>query len=198
MILATLPLGWRLCIVLVRVSWRASRTVSLVAARSSPFPRCSHWACPRYRPTCRRPVGVVPSYLGSLRVFRAQLRPHVDSSSPWFRPCVLGTATGTALLLNGSPSTFRLVVPWLIGAGTILFASLARDHPLAGALGHDHAARRWALYVGIFAVSIYGGYFGAGLGILLLAVMALALPSRSTNSRACATRSHWSSTSSPR
>jgi uncharacterized membrane protein YfcA len=39
-----------------------------------------------------------------------------------------------------------------------------------------HRGRRWALYAGIFAVSIYGGYFGAGMGILLLAVMALALP----------------------
>jgi uncharacterized membrane protein YfcA len=32
------------------------------------------------------------------------------------------------------------------------------------------------LYIGVFLVSIYGGYFGAGLGILLLAVMAIALP----------------------
>ena len=37
----------------------------------------------------------------------------------------------------------------------------------------SHPARRWGLYVGIFFVAIYGGYFGAGMGILLLAVMAL-------------------------
>ncbi|HEY5304346.1 MAG TPA: sulfite exporter TauE/SafE family protein [Acidimicrobiales bacterium] len=39
-----------------------------------------------------------------------------------------------------------------------------------------HPGRRWFLYAGIFLVAVYGGYFGAGLGILLLAVMAIALP----------------------
>ena len=39
-----------------------------------------------------------------------------------------------------------------------------------------HPARRWSLHVGIFLAAIYGGYFGAGLGILLLAVMAVSLP----------------------
>jgi uncharacterized membrane protein YfcA len=41
---------------------------------------------------------------------------------------------------------------------------------------HTHGARRWALFAGIFLASVYGGYFGAGLGILLLAVMAVSLP----------------------
>jgi uncharacterized membrane protein YfcA len=40
--------------------------------------------------------------------------------------------------------------------------------------GH-HGTRRRALFIGIFFLSIYGGYFGAGLGILLLAVMGLTL-----------------------
>ena len=44
-------------------------------------------------------------------------------------------------------------------------------------IDHTHGARRWALYVGIFLSSIYGGYFGAGLGIVLLSVMAVSLPS---------------------
>jgi len=38
------------------------------------------------------------------------------------------------------------------------------------------AVRRRSLFVGIFIASMYGGYFGAGLGIVLLAVMALTLP----------------------
>jgi uncharacterized membrane protein YfcA len=41
---------------------------------------------------------------------------------------------------------------------------------------HSHPARKWSLHVGIFLVAVYGGYFGAGFGILLLAVMTLALP----------------------
>jgi uncharacterized membrane protein YfcA len=83
---------------------------------------------------------------------------------------------GTALLLEGSPSTFRAVVPWLIGGGTVLFAVSPYVTRSLAHVASDHRGRRWALYVGIFLVAIYGGYFGAGIGILLLAVLALALP----------------------
>ena len=40
---------------------------------------------------------------------------------------------------------------------------------------HDHPTRRALLQAGTFAIAVYGGYFGAGLGIMLLAVMGLAL-----------------------
>ena len=88
----------------------------------------------------------------------------------------MGAGLGCYLLLVGSSSTFREVVPWLIGTGTLLFAiSPYVTRSLAG-VDHDHPARRWTLYVGVFAISVYGGYFGAGIGILLLATLALALP----------------------
>ena len=84
---------------------------------------------------------------------------------------------GCALLLAGSSSTFREVVPWLIGAGTVLFAlSPIITRSLAHVDTEHSGARRVGLYLGIFVASVYGGYFGAGMGILLLAVMALTLP----------------------
>jgi hypothetical protein len=67
-------------------------------------------------------------------------------------------------------------VPWLIGAGTILFAISPIITRRLAHIDHAHPSRQWALFVGVFVVSIYGGYFGAGLGILLLAVMAISLP----------------------
>jgi uncharacterized protein len=83
---------------------------------------------------------------------------------------------GCALLLLGSPHLFALVVPWLIGSGTLLFALAPLITKRLAHVDHAHRARRWGLYVGVFVVAIYGGYFGAGMGILLLAVMALSLP----------------------
>jgi hypothetical protein len=121
-------------------------------------------------------VGVVPSYLGSIRVFRHQIAPHRRLIKTLAPSCVLGAVLGCALLLNGSASTFRTVVPWLIGVGTVLFALSPLITRALTNVEHTHPARRGALYVGIFAVSVYGGYFGAGMGILLLAVMGLALP----------------------
>jgi uncharacterized membrane protein YfcA len=114
--------------------------------------------------------------LGSLRVFRVQLRPHKKLILSLLPSCVVGSGLGTALLLEGSPSTFRHVVPWLIGAGTVLFGLSPYITRALADVDSAHRGRRWALYIGIFLVSIYGGYFGAGIGILLLAVLALALP----------------------
>jgi uncharacterized protein len=121
-------------------------------------------------------VGVVPSYLGSLRVFRHHLGEHRALIRRLLPACVLGTATGCTLLFEGTPGTFRAVVPWLIGSGTLLFALSPLITRRLAHVDTNHPARRWALYVGIFLSSVYGGYFGAGMGILLLAVMGLTLP----------------------
>jgi uncharacterized protein len=176
MMIATLPLAWRLIIVLI--AGVAAGIANGVAGGGTfiTFPTLLGLGVPALQANLSTTVGVVPSYLGSLRVFRTQLRPHRRLIVTLVPSCVLGTVAGTALLLNGSPSTFRVVVPWLIGAGTVLFAFAPLITRSLADVDRDHPARRWALYVGIFAVSLYGGYFGAGLGILMLAVMALALP----------------------
>jgi uncharacterized protein len=121
-------------------------------------------------------VGVLPSYVAGIHGFRARLsqrRPLLLSLSP---ACVGGALVGTALLLGGTPATFRAVVPWLIGVATLAFAAQPLVVRAVAHVPHDHPTRRVLLQVGTFAVAIYGGYFGAGLGIMLLAVMGLALP----------------------
>lgn len=85
----------------------------------------------------------------------------------------LGGGVGAALLLATSDSTFTRLVPALVGVATALFA-FAR--PIQGAIrarfGQDHggAGGRAAAISG---VSVYGGYFGAGLGVMLLAVLSI-------------------------
>jgi uncharacterized protein len=140
------------------------------------FPTLLALGVPALKANLSTTVGVVPSYLGSLRVFRTHLAQHRRLLVSLLPSCVLGAAGGAALLLVGSASTFRLVVPWLVGAGTLLFAASPYVSRRLEHLDKDHASRHVAMVVGVFFVSIYGGYFGAGLGILLLAVMAVALP----------------------
>ena len=120
-------------------------------------------------------VGVLPSYVGGIAGFRAELtgtRPLVVSLVP---ACVVGSLVGTALLLGGTPAEFRTVVPWLIGGATIAFALQPLVLRAVAGVPHDHPTRRALLQAGTFAIAVYGGYFGAGLGIMLLAVMGLAL-----------------------
>jgi uncharacterized membrane protein YfcA len=89
--------------------------------------------------------------------------------------CGPGGALGSALLLLLPESAFVAVVPWLI-----LFACalLALQEPIKRAVtGHamgNHPAVLWGIQ---FLISIYGGYFGAGIGILRLAAVGILIPS---------------------
>jgi uncharacterized membrane protein YfcA len=170
MSIATIPLVLRLTIFLVAgVAGGVSNGIA-GGGTFIVFPTMLAMGIPALQANVSSSVGVVPSFFGGMRSFRHQLAKHRALIRSLMPPCLLGTATGCALLLSGSPSTFRAVVPWLIGAGTLLFA-LAPLITRGLAHVHDeHPARRWALFAGIFLVSVYGGYFGAGLGILLLAV----------------------------
>jgi uncharacterized protein len=124
-------------------------------------------------------VGILPSTFGGIRGFRRELVAHRRLLRELVPTCVVGSGAGTALLLLGSNHTFSQVVPWLIGAATALFAVAPRVTAWLASRERDRdpgAVRRRPLFVGILIASMYGGYFGAGLGIVLLAVMALTLP----------------------
>lgn len=120
-------------------------------------------------------VGVLPSYAGGIAGFRRELagtRALLVSLVP---VSVIGALVGTALLLGGTAAEFRAVVPWLIGGATLVFALQPLIVRAVAGVPHDHPTRRALLQAGTFAIAVYGGYFGAGLGIMLLAVMGLAL-----------------------
>jgi uncharacterized membrane protein YfcA len=121
-------------------------------------------------------VGVLPSYVGGIAGFRQRLvgkRPLLVALAP---ASVAGALVGTVLLLSGTPAEFRAVVPWLIGGATVLFALQPLIVRALAGVPHAHPTWRALLQGGTFAVAVYGGYFGAGLGIMLLVVLGLALP----------------------
>ena len=176
MLSAAIPLGWRLLVYLV--AGVGAGIANGVAGGGSfvTFPTLLATGASALSSNVTSSVGVVPSYLGGIRGFQPQLRSHRALIRSLLPTCILGTALGCTLLLLGSPHLFQVIVPWLIGAGTLLFALAPLITKRLARVDHAHPSRRTGLVVGIFFVSMYGGYFGAGLGILLLAVMAVALP----------------------
>lgn len=86
---------------------------------------------------------------------------------------LLGGLAGSVLLLRTSDQTFVLLIPWLLLFATLLFSfggSAQRR------LGRQDAAPPASRGVAIFtqlAISLYGGYFGGGMGIMMLAVLSL-------------------------
>jgi len=100
-------------------------------------------------------------------------------------PSLVGGLVGALLLLETPPSRFDVIVPWLVLGATLLFIV---QKPLTERLPRrvesietatvvdDHAADRAVaptntLLAYQFLVSVYGGYFGAGIGILMLAAL---------------------------
>src|SRR6201991_5168940 len=89
---------------------------------------------------------------------------------------LVGGAAGGLLLLNTPATVFARLVPWLVMFATAVFAwGSFRRKPLEGTA---HIGPR-AAAVAQFLIGIYGGYFGGGIGFLMLAALTLAgLPTR--------------------
>lgn len=121
-------------------------------------------------------VGIWPGYVGGFVGFRSEIddqRARVAQLAP---AAVVGAALGAALLLTTSQALFARLAPFLVLGATVLFVLQPLLRRLLSTGTHEHPTRRWFMQGGTFLASIYGGYFGAGLGVLLLAVLGLALP----------------------
>lgn len=82
--------------------------------------------------------------------------------------CAIGGGTGAALLLITGESVFEAVVPWLIAFASLTLFLSPRLKKLSS--GNE----RWAIYLGaLFFVCLYGGYFGAGAGVVYFALVLL-------------------------
>ena len=114
-------------------------------------------------------MAVSPGYLGSALGFRPELR-SLPAPLLWREVglAALGGLLGAGLLLITPARVFAGLVPWLLLLATVLFALGPSIAGLSGGAGHA----RWRL-PGLLAVSIYGGYFNGGLGILLMALYTL-------------------------
>jgi hypothetical protein len=122
-------------------------------------------------------VAVSPGYLGSSLGLRREL-----ALVPWpqlrreMLISALGGWFGAMLLLVTPARVFSGLVPWLLLFATLLFA-LGPRWVRVGAPAADAPLARWRAPA-LFAVSVYGGYFNGGLGILLMALYTLAGESR--------------------
>ncbi len=116
-------------------------------------------------------VGVLPGYVSGAIAFRREIAPVQGLGVAALAALgLLGGLVGALLLLITPPAAFDAIVPWLLLLATGLFAAGPRMlKRMNGAVFGGKPAAIAAL----FAVSIYGGYFNGGLGILLLALFGL-------------------------
>jgi uncharacterized protein len=118
-------------------------------------------------------VALIACWPGSAMASRPELR----GRGPWLRRwgivAAAGGTTGSVLLLVTPAGVFGRVVPFLVVAGSL--ALLLQPRIAARPARQEGAGRGSALLLpcGLFALSVYNGYFGAGSGVLLLALLLL-------------------------
>ncbi len=120
-------------------------------------------------------IGLVPGAVAGSVGYRRELRGQERRVRSLAGFSAAGAVAGAVALLILPASTFKVVVPVLIAAAIVLVALQPR---LTARLEHRHRAGaedRLTLRASIFATGIYGGYFGAAQGILLISLLSLAL-----------------------
>ena len=119
-----------------------------------------------------------PGYVSGAIGYWAHIRDNKRLVLPYAIAALIGGYLGAELLLRVSDAQFSIVVPWLMGLAVILFAYGGNISQRLAAMtkGKKNAALLISagLLVLLTLVCIYGGFFNAGLGIILLAFFALA------------------------
>ncbi len=120
-------------------------------------------------------MALIPGIFAAAWGYRRQL----VHSRTWFKRLLIPSAIGGligGLLVTEFPDKFKALVPWLILTAALLFVLQPQIARWTG-IGKPHSVpSRLGIAAAIvfqFFVAIYGGYFGAGIGILMLSALAL-------------------------
>jgi uncharacterized protein len=120
---------------------------------------------------------LVPGTLASAYGYRGELVKAPRKFLYLLIPSVVGGLIGAVLLRLTPPAAFAALVPFLVLFATVLFMIQGKVQRWlrSGASAHEEATTSWLIGAGFyqFLVAIYGGYFGAGIGILMLAVLGI-------------------------
>ena len=104
-------------------------------------------------------------------------RPELVGQTPTMRRLALvplvGGAAGAGLLLLTPPGAFERIVPVLVAGACVVLLLQPRLRAMAARADHRTGP---AVLLGLFGASVYGGYFGAAAGVLILALLLVALP----------------------
>jgi uncharacterized membrane protein YfcA len=134
------------------------------------FPALLFAGVPAVPANATNTIALWPGSLASAVAYRRELREVRRELLPLGATSLAGGMAGSLLLLRTSDHTFVLLIPWLLLFATLLFS-------LGGAVTRRiRAGARTSLGVAIGAqlvIGIYAGYFGGGMGIMMLAVLSL-------------------------
>ena len=136
------------------------------------FPVLTAIGVPSVNANATNTVALCPGYVGGTWALRREIDATHEPLRARLVVAGIGGLTGALLLLFTSNAVFRSIVPYLILLSCLMLA--VQDPLRRWVTRHRGSGRLAGLELGgTFLAGVYGGYFGAGLGIMLIAVLGL-------------------------
>ncbi|MET0143746.1 MAG: sulfite exporter TauE/SafE family protein [Ilumatobacteraceae bacterium] len=137
------------------------------------FPVLTAIGVPATNANATNTVALCPGYIGGTHALRRELAATGEPLQARLIVSAVGGVAGAAALLLTSDDAFRAVVPYLILLSCLLLAVQDRVRSWLDRRGPSGGRLPLIELAGLFLAAVYGGYFGAGLGIMLIAVLGL-------------------------
>jgi hypothetical protein len=135
------------------------------------FPALVYTGVPPVPANASNTVALVPGSLASVVAYRREFsRVKGLNLKLWYVVSLAGGLIGAVLLLRTSDSMFRHIAPWLLLFATLLFTFGRQVSEMLR--GRLHASEPLMMMI-LFPIAVYGGYFGGGIGIMMLAAFRL-------------------------
>lgn len=143
------------------------------------FPALMFTGVPGVQANATNTVAVWPGLAATVFTYFKRLHVPARLLVPLLVTSVAGGFAGALLLIKTPQRTFEHVIPWLLLGGTLLFAYGPRIRSIAGKTGSAAPDLRSTSWLALSAASLlqllvgtYGGYFGGGIGFVMMGMMA--------------------------
>ena len=145
------------------------------------FPTLLFTGVPAIPANATNTIALQPGAMASAWAYRRQFSAHRAAVVALGAVSLAGGLVGALLLLKTPERTFLWILPWLLLFATLLFSfgpaltKRLREHARGpGGPGGARSRTAWLVVAAIqFAIAVYGGYFGGGIGIMMLAALSL-------------------------
>ena len=153
----------------------AAGTVNVIVGSGSliTFPTLLALGYPPVLANVSNNVGLVPGSGSAVVAYRREMEGQRPRLVKLGAASLTGGITGAVLLLARPSSVFKAAIPALVLLATVLMAVQPRVSAWLAARGERQVHGGAPLLVGVFLTGIYGGYFGAAQGVILISLLAI-------------------------
>ncbi len=138
------------------------------------FPTLLFTGVPSVIANATNTIALWPGVVAGIGAYRQHLSKLRDRLLPYALVSLIGGGVGAWLLLSIPETTFERMIPFLMLLATAIFASSGRINRWMRSRGHATLeSRLWLILLLQFVIAVYGGFFGGGIGIMMLALLAV-------------------------